>query len=134
MSRSVYSDLVMHHFEQPANAGPLAGDMADVFTGAAGQRESGTQVRFQARIDAGRISDMGFQAYGCPHTIAACSLATQRLLHQPAAALMTLDRADLMEALSVPVEKTGRMLVLLDALHHCFRAWENRQLAGKPPA
>lgn len=125
-----YSDLVTRHFDAPANVGPLGGAADNVFTGSAGHREHGTRVCFEARIDAGRIQEIAFQAYGCPHTIAACSLATQRLAGQPAAALQEFDPQGVMSELQVPVEKTGRMLLVQDALHHCFRAWENRRLAG----
>lgn len=130
MSERGYADLVTRHFDAPANVGPLGGTAENVFTGTAGQREHGTRVCFEARIDAGRISEIVFQAYGCPHTIAACSLATQRLARQPAAALEHFDARDLMSELDVPVEKTGRMLLLQDALHQCFRAWDNRRLSG----
>ena len=130
MSERGYSDLVIRHFDAPANVGPLGDAVENVFTGAAGQREQGTRVSFEARIDAGRIEEIAFQAYGCPHIIAACSLATERLARQPAAALEQLDPRDLMRELEVPVEKTGRMLLVQDALHHCFRAWDNRRLAG----
>jgi len=125
-----YSDLVTRHFDAPANVGPLGGAADNVFTGAAGRRERGATVRFEARIDAGRIDEIAFQAYGCPHTVAACSLATQRLVRQPAAALENIDPQELMSELEVPVEKTGKMLLVQDALHHCFQAWENRRLAG----
>jgi len=130
MSERGYADLVTRHFDAPANVGPLGGAPANVYMGAAGEREHGTRVCFEARIDAGRISEIAFQAYGCPHTIAACSLATERLARQPAAALAQFDPRELMSALEVPVEKTGRMLLVQDALHHCFRAWDNRRLAG----
>ena len=125
-----YSDLVARHFDAPGHVGPLDGDRANVFTGAAGRREGSLQVRFEARIEAGRIEAMAFQAYGCPHAIAACSLITERLTGRPALELECVDVRALMRELDVPVEKTGRILILQDALHDCFRAWDNRRLAG----
>ncbi len=125
-----YSELVARHFDAPARVGPLDGDRSDVFTGAAGRREGGLQVRFEARIQAGRIEAMAFQAYGCPHAIAACSLTTERLTGRSAPELDCVDMQALMRELDVPVEKTGRILILQDALHDCFRAWDNRRLAG----
>jgi len=126
-----YSDLVRRHFDTPSNSGPLPGASPAVFTGAAGRRELGIHVLFQARIEAGAIDEIRFQAYGCPHTLAACSLATERLAGRPATALDRTDVMELAETLGVPVEKAGRMLIVQDALHQCFQAWENRRLAGK---
>lgn len=131
MRDPAYSPLVTRHFDRPLHAGPLRGDAENVVTGSAGQRERGTEVRFEARIEGGRIAAIAFQAYGCPHTIAACSLACERLDGQPAAALGRFDPDELGAALEVPPGKTGRLLLVQDALHHCFRAWENRGLAGE---
>ena len=125
-----YSELVAGHFDAPAHVGPLDGDRSNVFTGAAGRREGSLQVCFEARIQAGRIDDMAFQAYGCPHAIAACSLVNVRLTGRSAPELECVDVRALIGELEVPVEKTGRLLILQDALHDCFRAWDNRRLAG----
>ncbi len=125
-----YSERVVRHFDAPANVGPLDGDPATVFAGEAGEREHGTRLRFEARIEAERIAEIAFQAYGCPHTIAACSLATERLKGRPAGALARFDIDDLAQTLQVPIDKTARMLLVEDALHRCFRDWENRRLAG----
>lgn len=132
MTNREYSPVVAQHFADPVNVGPLDGDSDNTFTGIAGRRELGTHIRFDARVDDGRITRIAFQAYGCPHSIAACSLATQRLEHAPVEALVQLDVDELMQALDVPIEKTGRLLIVQDALHDCFRAWENRGLSGSP--
>ncbi len=130
MSGWPYSALVAQHFAQPANLGPLAGNPENMFTGLAGDRSVGTQIEFQALIPAGTIDEIAFRAFGCPHSIAACSLATERLTGQPAEALMKLAPGDLARALDVPVEKAGRLLLVQDALHQCFIAWDNRRLGG----
>ncbi|MFW2404733.1 MAG: iron-sulfur cluster assembly scaffold protein [Gammaproteobacteria bacterium] len=124
-----YSPAVARHFSRPVNVGPLGGSGDNMFTGTAGRRDIGAHVRFEAEIEAGRILRVAFQAYGCPHTIAACSLATQGLEGAPAEALVGVDVDALRSALDVPVEKTGRLLIVQDALHDCFHAWENRRLA-----
>ncbi len=124
-----YSPAVERHFRHPANVGPLGGSRDNMFTGTAGRRDIGARVRFEARIQDGQISRIAFQAYGCPHTIAACSVAAQGLDGAPADALLRVDLDELIRALDVPVEKTGRLLIMQDALHDCFQAWENRGLA-----
>lgn len=117
-----YSDAVRQYFDSPVNAGPLP---ADALRGEAGNRERGIHVVFGVRIADGRIEDIRFQAFGCPHSIAACCLATERLRGQPVEALLTLAPEDLAARLDVPAEKMGRLLVIQDALRNCLLAWDN---------
>ena len=131
MSVPTYSALVTRHFDQPVNAGPLSGSSGTTCAGAAGRRELGAEVRFEVRIEEGRIAEICFHAYGCPHTIAACSLACERLEGAPVQALAGLEPAGLAAALGAPAEKTGRLLLVQDALHQCLLAWENRGLAER---
>ena len=60
---------------------------------------------------------MRFRAYGCPHVIAACeaSLCADFEGRKPGRRPTSSIQTRLCERLSVPVEKTGRILVLEDA-------------------
>ncbi len=126
-----YSAAVSRYFVDPVNIGSLTGDSGEVLSGEAGEREHGTQVVFYMRVIERRIEQISFQAFGCPHTIAACSLATERLQGQPVTELLAIEPVALADELEVPVEKMGRLLIIQDALRHCARAWENTRLAGK---
>ncbi|MEM9333920.1 MAG: iron-sulfur cluster assembly scaffold protein [Pseudomonadota bacterium] len=108
MSRDPYNTEVRQRFAAPAFAG-----RADTASRGRGQ---GVDIEFSASCDDQRIASMRFRAYGCPHTIAACDLACEQLEGQPLAALASFSSDGLMRTLSVPVEKTGRILVLEDAL------------------
>jgi len=121
-----YSKIVAEYYASPSNAGALPGHVDGVISGAAGDREHGTEVVFHLRVEEREIAEISFQAFGCPHTIAACSLATERLTGQPVNALVELTARSLAEALQAPVEKMGRMLLIEDALRNCFIAWDNR--------
>jgi len=123
-----YSRKVADYFARPRNVGVPAGDPAVLFSGEAGIREHGVQVVFSMRIVDRQIAEIRFQTFACPHTIAACSLATERLEGAPVEALLEVSPDALAAALDVPVEKMGRMLVVQDALWKCFVAWENRGL------
>jgi NifU-like protein involved in Fe-S cluster formation len=122
-----YSRIVADYFARPLNAGTLPGNANSVSSGAAGDRALGTEVVFQMRVRDREIAEMSFQAFGCPHTIAACSLATERLTGQPVDALVELTAESLADTLEAPVEKMGRMLLIEDALRNCFIAWDNTQ-------
>ena len=64
---------------------------------------------------------MAFRAYGCPHLIAAAEAACAELEGRDAVELLEFPASDLMQSLSVPVEKTGRILVLEDAIRSLGR-------------
>jgi NifU-like protein involved in Fe-S cluster formation len=132
VSNEQYAPIVADYFERLPLAGTLDDDgdcaPACLFSGAAGHREQGTQVIFHARIRDARIEEIRYQVFGCPHTIVACGLAAEGLTGQPVTALTELTTAMLAEPLALPVEKTGRMLVIQDALRNCFLAWDNRRL------
>ncbi len=128
-AESIYSRKVAEYFAHPANAGIPAGDPAEIFSGEAGERAQGVQVVFRMRASGEEIAEIRFQAFGCPHTIAACSLATERLTGVPVRDLLEMTAGVLLAALDVPVEKMGRMLVVQDALQNCFRAWDNKGVA-----
>jgi len=121
-----YPPLVEQHFERPCNAGPLAGP-GQVLRGEAGSPAEGAHVLIEARIEAGRVGDIAFRAWGCPWTIAACSLATTRLRGGEAAALGRLDPAALAGELGLPAERLGRLLILQDALRNCLADWDTTQ-------
>jgi NifU-like protein involved in Fe-S cluster formation len=124
-----YPPLVQAHFDQPRNAGPLPGP-GPLCRGAAGTALAGARIVIEARITAGRIGQIAFQAFGCPWTIAACSLATGRLAGAPAAALGQFDPAALAAELEMPAERLGRLLILQDALRNCLADWDTTHPAG----
>ena len=108
MTSDPYSDEVRRRFAAPGFAG-VAGDCV--------ARSSGQDVDIEvsAEVADGRLVALRFRAYGCPHTIAACDLACERLEGGGVAVLSAVPVDELMRTLSVPVEKTGRILVLEDA-------------------
>ncbi len=59
---------------------------------------------------------MQFEAYGCPHCIAAASWTTERLAGSRIEALAQWDWHPVAQALEIPAEKRGRMLILQDAV------------------
>ena len=125
-----YSPAVERHFRAPRHAGMPRGSGGVGARGEAGSMARGTWIVFHARVEAERIAELTFQAYGCPHVIAACSLVTDQLTGKPVTAAGSFEPADLMRELEVPVEKHGRVLILQDALRNCFRDWDTTQPTG----
>lgn len=120
-----YSSEVARHFAAPRHAGPLAAGPGMPVQGEGGSVEQGALLRFQLRVAAGRVVALAWQAWGCPHTIAACSLAAEMLDGCTRTELEAFDPLALRAPLAVPAEKTGRLLIIQDALRKCLAAWDN---------
>ena len=120
-----YSSEVRQRFVSPYGAGELLGDTPGVVSGEAEDRTLNVRVRFQVQLLDGVIHCTRFQAFGCPHTVAAASWAAEWLEGEPADALQELDIRRLANRLEVPVEKLGKLLLIEDALAACARALEN---------
>jgi NifU-like protein involved in Fe-S cluster formation len=120
-----YSPLVRNHFMAPRNVGRL-GNGANVLVASAGNKEQGTEIVLSARIEHDRLAALTHLAYGCPHTIAAASWATERLVGKSLDELRQWKWREVATALEVPPEKWGRLLVLEDAVRALERSWGNR--------
>jgi nitrogen fixation NifU-like protein len=109
MSRDPYSARVRALFSHPEHAGSLEG------LPAARIDEQGVCVQFSGSVADGVIVKLRFLAWGCPHLIAAAEAVCAQYEGRPLAELETLRAEELMQSLPVPVEKTGRILVIEDA-------------------
>ena len=67
-------------------------------------------------VEDGLVREMRFRVWGCPHLIAAAEWLCEQCESGPVSALKDFPLPDIMRQLSVPVEKTGRILLLEDAL------------------
>ena len=110
MTTEPYSARVRARFAAPDHAGDVAAGRSVLV------EDQDVRLQLSAAIDDGRIATLRFKAWGCPHTIAAAEAACAALEGGPVEALLEFSARDLMEYLPVPVEKTGRILVLEDAV------------------
>jgi NifU-like protein involved in Fe-S cluster formation len=125
MSAAAYALRVIDHFERPRNTGrfPAA---SDVIVGAAGRAEEGVRFTLSAKIADERIRAMRFEAYGCPHCIAAGSWLSERLVGATRADLLAWSWREAADALEAPAEKRGRLLILEDAVRALAESWRER--------
>lgn len=105
-----------------AGAGRLA-PAADVIVGRAGDREQGAAVVLYFRVEAGRVAEARFQAFGCPHFTAAASWLTDRLVGAVREDLAAWDWREAAAILEVPAAKFGRLLTLQDAVREAAGNW-----------
>ncbi len=134
--RALFASLA-HAGELRGAAGETAGAApVRILAGEAGREDLGTRVRFMLRMDAHRVLEARYRAYGCPHTLAACEWLARRLEGRGAEgrgaeaggapgggvrglslqALLPDTPLDWAARLGVPAAKLGRLLVIEDAL------------------
>lgn len=106
-----YGPRVRALFDALPHSGALAAG-GTVVVGEALAIDRGAWVRFEARLENGRIADCRFRAWGCPHTLAAASLVAAGL----AAGDGPIDARRLARELDAPAWKMGRLLVVEDAM------------------
>ncbi len=119
MSADPYSRAVRELFAAPAHAGQLDGGQAVSLD------TPDVRLRLAAEAEGGTVSAMRFRAWGCPHVIAAAEAACASLEGKPVAGLLEFSASGLMDNLPVPVEKTGRILVLEDAVRSLGRRFRD---------
>jgi NifU-like protein involved in Fe-S cluster formation len=94
-----------------------------VLSARAGNREQGAEVVLEVRVEDDRAAELAFRAFGCPHFLAAASWLTDRLRGCDRLDFERWDWREAATALEVPAAKSGRLLVLQDAVHEAARNW-----------
>lgn len=120
-----YSDLVIEHFERPRNGGRFE-RAPDVIEGVAGQASQGAMFTLSARVDGERIKAVRYEVYGCPHCVAAGSWLSERLIGSTREQLQAWSWREAAEALQMPAEKRGRLLILEDAVRALAETWRGK--------
>ncbi len=77
--------------------------------------DQGVRIELFAAAADGTIEQLRFKAWGCPHLIAAAEALCAAYEGRRPDELGAFAAQELMQSLPVPVEKTGRILVLEDA-------------------
>ena len=117
-----YGTEVRRRMRSLAGAGDLPAGPG-VVCAVAGDAEQGARVRFEFRVEGGRVLEARFRAFGCPHFVASASWLTDRLRGAGRADLEVWDWREAAAALEVPPAKFGRLLTLQDAVREAARNW-----------
>jgi len=114
-----YSSEVRRRFLTPARAGAISSNDGTWVAGAADDRSLNVWIRFQVQLEGSTIQQVLFQAYGCPHSLAAADLIASELEGKPLGALLNVDLDEVAGSISLPREKHGTLLRMEDALAVC---------------
>lgn len=111
-----YNVQVRRNFANPAHAGELQGQYALTLAADVSESDTGARVTLVAGVQAGVVAALAYRVWGCPHLIAALELVCTRLEGQSIGSLEKFKLTDISQELCIPVEKSGRILLLEDAL------------------
>jgi len=121
MNERRYNALVRDCFENTDHAGSVTGGPVAYF------EDQGMRIRLSADVSGGTITTLRFLAWGCPHVIAAAERFCRDYEGLPVSELEQFGTDPIMQDLAVPVEKTGRILVLEDTVRSLRAAIQDRQ-------
>lgn len=116
MSADPYNSRVHEYFSNPEHSGEVPDGAVGYF------EDQGIRIQLSAKVADGSISAMRFRAWACPHVIAAAEVTCRRFEGGPVAELEQFSTAQIMKDLAVPIEKTGRILVLEDTVRSLGQA------------
>ncbi len=88
----------------------------------AGSREQGAHIRLCIEVRDAVVQTVRYQAYGCPHFLAACESLARWLKQRPLRDGHTWSRRTLENELEFPVHKRAKLLILEDALNKLLAA------------
>jgi nitrogen fixation NifU-like protein len=112
-----YTDTVLTHFRAPRNAGSFPEGTPNVSRGIAGERRRGREIHLELKLDAdGRVEACRYRVYGCPATIALCSVLSERVVGRTQEEAVGMGGLSLAEELKLPAPKRDAALLLEDAL------------------
>lgn len=112
-----YSEAVREAFFNTTHAGDLSQNYAQSLSASAAESGDGAEIVLAVGIVAEIIEEIRFRVWGCPHLIAAAETLCKDIEGSAVSRLSAFKPADISSGLAIPVEKTGRILLLEDALN-----------------
>jgi nitrogen fixation protein NifU and related proteins len=114
-----YSATLIDHFRNPRNAGMMREPDG---VGEGEYAQCMDLARFYLRVQAGRVEEARFQAYGCGPTLAACSAGTEVAAGVTLEELTEISEARIEEAVGgLPAERRHAAAVVARALQAAAR-------------
>ncbi len=111
-----YNRCTRQYFEEPVHAGDLQDEYTVSAVAEAQESAAGARIQLAVGVQEGTLKECRFRVFGCPHLIAAGEWLCDHYEGKTLPELLQFRAADCMVLLAVPVEKTGRILLLEDAI------------------
>jgi NifU-like protein involved in Fe-S cluster formation len=111
-----YNERVRALFAAPAHAVAVPDETGRRHEVSVRASAAGPQLQLVALVQDNHLLALRFRVFGCPHLIAAAEACCEQFEGGPVEKLGDFSVSELMTTLGVPVEKTGRILLLEDAV------------------
>ena len=103
-------------FADPIHIGGLQNEYELAAQATASESAGGARLQLAVGLVDGKLQECRFLVFGCPHLVAAAEWLCRNSEGGTLAGLAAFRAADCMGPLDIPVEKTGRILLLEDAI------------------
>ena len=123
-----YNEAVRELFADLRNAGDLQEGSGRIVSAGVGSAAGGAEIELSAMIAGNQVVELKFRAFGCPHLLAACEYCCRQISGGPLASVSRIENQELMETLAVPVEKSGSIILLEDALASLVAQLDDKRL------
>ena len=123
----LYSEKVMDHFMNPRNVGKI--EDADG-VGEVGNAKCGDIMKIYIKVNAGIITDVKFNTFGCGSAIASSSMATEMIKGKPVSEALELTNKAVAEALDgLPAHKLHCSVLAEEAIKAAIEDYEKKKEA-----
>ena len=120
----LYSDKVMDHFMNPRNVGSM--ENADG-VGEVGNAKCGDIMKIYLKVEAGIITDVKFETFGCASAIASSSMATEMIKGKPIDQALALTNKAVAEALDgLPAHKMHCSVLAEQAIRNAIKDYYDK--------
>ncbi len=120
----MYNEKVVDHFSNPRNVGEL--DDPDAI-GETGSFKCGDTMKLYLKVKDDRITDIGFQTFGCGAAIASSSMLTEMVKGKTLDEAMKVSNKDVAEELDgLPPLKMHCSNLAADALHDAIKNYRQK--------
>ncbi len=116
-----YSALTRELFAELSHAGDLSRNYPLSALAGVDESAAGAKLQLALGLREATVAEMRFRAFGCPHLLAAAEWLCATYEGHNINDLVEFRAVSVMRALDIPVQKTGRMLLLEDCITVCKR-------------
>ena len=132
MANSIYSDVVIEHFQNPRNVGVLPSPDA---TAKLESPVCGDLMEIYVKIEGDRIHDAKFRTFGCGAAIASSSMATEMIKGKTIAEALALTDDQVAKALGgLPEQKMHCSNLAASTIHKALAGYLDAHSEAQPEA
>jgi nitrogen fixation NifU-like protein len=117
ISKRLYHEKVIDHYEKPRNVGSFDKNDKTVGTGLVGAPACGDVMKLQIKVsDDGTIENAVFKTFGCGSAIASSSYATELIKGKKLEEALNIKNTDIASYLNLPPVKLHCSMLAEDAI------------------